>query len=358
MYFGISEDQNILLEGLGRILSDNVTIEVLRGLHERKNRGVFLKEELDHFGLFGVVSDPEYGGAGLKVVDSVLISERLGYYAAPTPYLGSIISSAAINLANKNQKGRYLSRLGTGNLRFGLAFSEHSGAKENAHIIYRKNRLSGRSLFVIDSDSDLFLIPDVDRRLFLVSSDSPGLSSREMSTIDVTRQFGEIALECVTGEEIKFDNPNRDYLTMLLAWARVIIAADTLGACQRMLDDSVAYAKQRRQFGRLIGSFQAVKHMCAEMAAKIEPCKAMVWHAACAIDSSLENGNMEANLCKAHLSEVGKYVSKTATEVHGGMGFTDLQGLHYWFKRIGVNRQLLGSPEYLRRDAARLQGLI
>jgi alkylation response protein AidB-like acyl-CoA dehydrogenase len=123
-----------------------------------------------------------------------------------------------------------------------------------------------------------------------------------------------------------------------------------------MLEKAVEYAKTRDQFNRPIASFQAVKHMCAEMAAKLEPCRSMVWYAAYAQDQVPEEAALMACLAKSHLSEVGKFVARTSTEVHGGMGFTDLLGLHYWFKRIGANRQLLGGPEKLRAEAAELQG--
>jgi alkylation response protein AidB-like acyl-CoA dehydrogenase len=137
-----------------------------------------------------------------------------------------------------------------------------------------------------------------------------------------------------------------------------MLAADTLGAAQNMLDQAVAYAGERKQFGRPIGSFQAVKHMCAEMAAALEPCRAMVWYAAHALDHLPDEAHHTACHTKAHVSEVGKFVARTATEVHGGMGFTDLLGLHYWFKRIGYNRAMLGAPELLREAAARAQKLI
>ena len=114
---------------------------------------------------------------------------------------------------------------------------------------------------------------------------------------------------------------------------------------------------ERKQFDRLIGSFQAVKHMCAEMTADIEPCFAMVWHAGHNFDEQSNEALMMACHAKAHISEIGKNIAKKATEVHGGMGFTDLLGLHFWFKRIGMNRQLLGAPEVLRREAAHHQGL-
>ena len=137
-----------------------------------------------------------------------------------------------------------------------------------------------------------------------------------------------------------------------------MLAADTLGAAQYMLDEAVEYAKQREQFNRPIGSFQAVKHMCAEMAAHLEPCRSMVWFAAHALKELPAEARLTACHTKAHLAEVGKFVAKTSTEVHGGMGFTDLLGSHYWFKRCGANRQWLGSPELVREEAARLQGLV
>jgi alkylation response protein AidB-like acyl-CoA dehydrogenase len=140
------------------------------------------------------------------------------------------------------------------------------------------------------------------------------------------------------------------------AWT--ILAADMLGASQAMLDKAVAYAKERRQFGRLIGSFQAVKHLCAEMAAELEPCRSLVWYAAHAFDAVPAEASLTAAHAKAHLSEVSRFVARTATEVHGGMGFTDLVGLHYWFKRVGLGRQLLGGPERVRREAARMQALV
>jgi alkylation response protein AidB-like acyl-CoA dehydrogenase len=139
------------------------------------------------------------------------------------------------------------------------------------------------------------------------------------------------------------------------AW--ILLAADTLGACQAMIDKAVAYAKERRQFGRVIGSFQAVKHLCAEMAAELEPARALVWYAAYAFDHAPDEAPLMAAHAKAHLSEIGRFIARTSVEVHGGIGMTDLLGLHYWFKRIGLNRQLLGGPERVREAAARLQGL-
>ncbi|GAA3999841.1 hypothetical protein GCM10022279_24430 [Comamonas faecalis] len=137
--------------------------------------------------------------------------------------------------------------------------------------------------------------------------------------------------------------------------ARAMVA-DTLGAAERMIEAAVEYSLERKQFGVPIASFQAVKHMCADMAARVEPCKALLWHAAFVVANGMSEGPAMACLAKSHLSDVGRFVARTATEVHGGIGFTDALGLHLWFKRIGVNRQLFGGPEFLRAEAARMQG--
>lgn len=195
-----------------------------------------------------------------------------------------------------------------------------------------------------------FLVADTGGTLHAV--EAKGAVVKFMQTIDRTRSFHEVTFR--DAKPIASVKPGDE----VLAFARLLVAADTLGAAQAMIDKAVAYAKERQQFGRVIGSFQAVKHMCAEMAAKLEPGRALIWHAAHALDIGDAEGPVMANLAKAHLAEVGTFVARTATEVHGGMGFTDLVGLHYWFKRIGVNRQLLGSPEQARQTAAELQGLV
>ena len=191
--------------------------------------------------------------------------------------------------------------------------------------------------------------------MFLVEASAPGIEVIELTTVDKTRTSIELILKNVDADLLS-GSDNKSIIEKVLDAGRIVLAADTVGAAQVMLDKSVAYSLERKQFGRLIGSFQAVKHMCAEMAAELEPCHSMIWHAAHCFDNVPEEARLMACQTKAHISEVGQQISKTATEVHGGMGFTDELGLHYWFKRIGLNRQLLGSPELIREEAGRLQG--
>ncbi len=137
-----------------------------------------------------------------------------------------------------------------------------------------------------------------------------------------------------------------------------MLAADTLGAGWTMINKAVDYARQRKQFGRIVASYQAVKHLCAEMAAQLEPGRALVWYAAYALDQRPDEAPLVAAHAKSYLGEAGRFVARTATEVHGGIGITDMLGLHYWYKRIGANRPLLGSPERMREQAARIHGFV
>ena len=202
----------------------------------------------------------------------------------------------------------------------------------------------------------MYLVADENRALYLVEANAPGLERRRLTTIDKTRRVGELVFDNVTADLLP-GSRDPEVCARVIDAGRVVLAADTLGAAQDMLTKAVAYSKQREQFGRVVGSFQAVKHMCAEMAAELEPCRAMMWYAAHAFDAIPDEARLTACHTKAHVAEVGTFVARTSTEVHGGIGFTDELGLHLWFKRIGANRQLLGGPDRVREEAAKLQQL-
>jgi len=359
MYFGLSEEQKSLEENINRFLVDNASLDVIKAVAN----GDFEKADEIHrgiidLGLSGLVIPEEYGGLGLNMLFATVVSAALGSGTAPVPFAGSyIMAPLAINLAGDDaQKNMWLPKIAGGECVIGVGLSEYVGAREDAGIEFSNGKLSGRSLFLIDGkNADGYLLANKSGELFLLDSSNPGIEITELVTVDKTRVSVELVMENVEAEVLPGSN-DKTVIEKVLDAGRLMIAADTVGAAQVMLNKSVAYSLERKQFGRLIGSFQAVKHMCAEMAAELEPCHSMIWHAAHCQDNVPEEARLMACQTKAHVSEVGKQVSKTATEVHGGMGFTDELGLHYWFKRIGLNRQLLGSPELIREEAGRLQG--
>ena len=361
MEFGLSQEQEFLRDTLTKFLAEHAGLPRARRFADGGEiRARDLWDGLVELGVPGLVIAEAHGGVGLTTLDAATISQTLGHAIAPAPFIASavMVPRALARAGSNEQQTQWLPRLAAGEVIAGIAVSEAaSGAREGAKITARGGKLHGKALFVVDYEADAYLIADDRRRLYLIDATAKGLTRRALPTIDATRRVGELTLDGVTAQLLP-GSEDTAVLADLLDVGRVLLAADTLGAAQNMLDQAVAYSLAREQFGRPIGSFQAVKHMCAEMAADLEPCQSLVWYAAHAVDAVPDEARVIACHAKAHVAEVGKFVAKTATEVHGGMGFTDLLGLHYWFKRIGLNRQLLGSPERLREEAARLQSLI
>jgi alkylation response protein AidB-like acyl-CoA dehydrogenase len=297
----------------------------------------------------------------LGFLEVALVAEALGYAVAPVPYPATAVMAPVALLAggSAEQQEVWLPQIASGQTTIAAAVAEHVGRRESEGITVKGDRLSGTAMFVLEGmEADAYLIADSDAALYMVAGDAKGLERNKLKTIDRTRSVVELVLNAVEGDVLPGSVSSREPLLSTIDAGRIVLAADTLGAAQAMLDQAIAYAQERRQFNRPIGSFQAVKHMCAEMAAELEPCRSLVWYAAHATTAIPEEGRLMACMAKAHLAEIGQFVARTATEVHGGMGFTDLLGLHYWFKRIGFNRQMLGGPELVREQAAQVQGLI
>lgn len=353
MEFGLSQEQILLQDSVNRYLTDHASLDKVRQVATGDSTDAEIWKGLVELGIAGLLVPEAKGGVELTPLDAVVVAECLGYHTTPAPFLGSAVMVPLV-LAAAGKKDDILGALAAGEHRTGIAFGEAVAAREKATIDATGNKLNGKSLFALDTDANDYLVATADKKIYLVAADAKGLSRRNLTTVDKTRTTCELVYKDTPAELITEDP---EIFTRALDTGRVMLAADTLGAAQCMLDQAVAYAKERKQFNRVIGSFQAVKHMCAEMVSNLEPCRSMVWYAAYALQEVPEEARLMSCHSKALLSEVGKFVSKTATEVHGGMGFTDLVGLHFWFKRIGFNRQLLGSPEMLREEAARIQGL-
>ena len=353
MEFGLSREQTLLTDSVARFLSKEAPLDrVRRFATEGDDRDIWAG--LAELGVPALLVPESSGGVGLGCLDAALIAEQLGYRATPSPFLGTGIALPLAARWGGRIGDELLAAVAAGERRVGVALANAVGRRADATLSSAGGRLDGIVHFAMDAGADDYLVATDTGALYLVAADAPGLSIKAFDTIDRSRRTAELHFAGVTGSLVG-DDPA--LVARLLDALRVMLAADTLGAAQQMLDQSVAYAKQREQFNRPIATFQAVKHMCADMAAALEPCRAMIWYAGHALDHMPDEAHLVACHTKAHVAEVGKAVAKTSTEVHGGMGFTDLVGLHYWFKRVGYNRQMLGTPEMMRLEAARAQGL-
>ncbi len=360
MEFGLSEDQKLMQESAGRTLEKVSPLERVRKAAEGGEAyAPDIWQALVELGVPGMLAPEAQGGMGLGLLDAALVSEMLGRHAAPVPFIGTSVMApiALMGAGSAAQQEAWLPKLASGELIAGVAVSERAaGARDGGGVTAANGKLNGKSLFVIDfGGAGFFIVADKAGGLHLVAGDAKGLQRTALTTIDRTRATGELVFDNVEAEPLVSGDAKATQARMIAA-GRVMLAADTLGAAWMMIEKAVAYSKERKQFGRVIGSFQAVKHMCAEMAAGVEPGRSLIWYAAHAFDQIPDEAPLMAAHAKAQLSETGRFVARTATEVHGGMGFTDLLGLHYWFKRIGLDRQMLGSPERVRHEAAVMQG--
>jgi alkylation response protein AidB-like acyl-CoA dehydrogenase len=360
MEFGLSREQSLLQDSVGRYLDrDASLVRVKQFVDDHEEHATDLWAGLCDLGIAGMLIAEEHGGIGLSLLDAALAAETLGSRVAPVPFIATAAMApiAIASAGSKIQQSRWLPALADGSIIAGAALTEVISSRQGAHVRWDGSTLNGNALFVLDFAAQLYLVADESRALYLVEADAAGLVRRTLTTIDRTRQVGELVFDHVAGELLP-GSSDPEVCARVIDAGRILLAADTLGAAQHMLNRAVAYSKERVQFGRVIGSFQAVKHMCAKMAAELEPCRAMMWYAAYAFEAIADEARLTACHTKAHVSEVGTFVARTATEVHGGIGFTDELGLHLWFKRIGANRQLLGGPDRAREEAARLQGLV
>lgn len=363
MDFSLSEEQILLRDSLHGSLGDLVSLDLLQSLNKKPDSDVSdLRLALQSIGLPGMLINEDHGGSSLGLLDAAVAAEQLGYAAAPYPFIANdAMAPLAFQLcADSAIQQTWLPALARGERRVAMAVSDWAnGVRKDTGLKSVAGKLSGMVRLALDcddsNDCDAILLADRDGQLYLVAADANGLQIEPNRTIDITRRVANLRLSGVNATPLA--GVYADSLTRVVDAGRVLFAADTLGASQAMLEQAVAYAMQREQFGRRIASFQAVKHMCAEMAAQLAPCRALVWYAAYAFDHLPEEFALHSALAKSHLDETGRFVARTATEVHGGMGFTDLQGLHYWFKRIGFNRAALGDAQSLRARAAGLQGL-
>jgi alkylation response protein AidB-like acyl-CoA dehydrogenase len=353
MQFGLSEEQILLQDNVNRFLDDNTPLDRVRAYADGGN-DADIWAGLAELGVPALLIPEEQGGIGLQPLDAAIVAECLGSHIAPTPFLSSGVMAPTALVHSGGDHGELLAAMAAGTHRVGIAFGEAIKRRNDAGVSVSDGRMNGTSMYAFDAEADSYLVADQQQHLYLVAANDPGLTRTHLATVDRTQRTVELNYDNVAAQTVSTDSA---VFEAALDIGRVALAADTLGAAQNMLDQAVEYAKQREQFNRPIGSFQAVKHMCAEMAAQLEPCRSMVWFAGHALAELPEEARVTACHTKAHLAEVGQFIAKTSTEVHGGMGFTDLVGLHYWFKRIGANRQWLGAPEFVREEAAVLQGI-
>ncbi|MBV1876911.1 MAG: acyl-CoA/acyl-ACP dehydrogenase [Pseudomonadales bacterium] len=359
MRFGLSEEQTMLSDMLNKYLVANLPLDVVRASSEQTlHHNQEIWSGLLDQGIHSILIPEDYGGAGLSMLHSEVVSETLGKHIVPVSYLSNAVLSplAILYAGSESQKEQLLPELASGSTSFGIALTDVVANRENTKLEINGNKVSGSATFIMAGENADKLILAAPGTLLIVDTKAAGVTMERLNTVDKTRDFSAVTLKDAPCELLGEIGSADDAIEKLLNAARISIAADSLGAADAMFNQALAYSRERFQFDRPIGSFQSIKHILAEMITDLEPCRSLLWYAAYAYDEVEDEAKLVACHAKAHISEMAKHVGRATTELHGGMGFTDLLGLHFWFKRIEVNRQLLGGPELQRHNAAVAQG--
>jgi alkylation response protein AidB-like acyl-CoA dehydrogenase len=372
--FGLSEEQAALQRSAREFLASQCPPALVRDT-AKSDDGVprDLYRQMAELGWMGVLVPERQGGLGLGALDLALLLEELGRVAAPGPFLATqLVVAGLLRAGTAAQRAAWLPALLAGEAFATLAHVEESDQQEPAGVQARAVEtpdgwmLSGTKLFVPEAPSaTVFLVaarttggagPD-GVSLFLVERDARGVRVKPHRHVDLTRRFGELVLKDVgVSKTALVGDEGRGWpvLARLLDLAAAGIAADSLGGAQHAFEMALEYSRVREQFGRKIGSFQALKHIAAEMLADIEPARSLVWYAAYAWDRRPREAARAAAMAKASLGDVYSRTVRRSVEMHGGIGFTWEFDLQLWFKRAHTNEALFGDPSFHRERIARL----
>jgi len=312
---------------------------------------------LAELGVAGLAIPEAWGGAGLEVLELALAAEALGHAAFPGPFLGHALAGLALAQGgSRAQQERWLPKLATGECVATVAFGEAQGGVLPETWTPRAvaGRLDGEKAWVSGAAAaNLFVVGVAGGGLALVERAAEGLAIAPADGIDRTRPLAALRFDATPCEPLP---GGATAARRALDAGFVLLAADAFGAAQRLLELAVAYAQAREQFGQPIAQFQGVKHQLANLAAAIEPMRALVWYAAHAQDHLRGDAERSAAIAKGHVTEVALDAAREVVELHGGLGFTWECDVQIWLKRAIFDRAFLGTPELHRERQAALGG--
>jgi alkylation response protein AidB-like acyl-CoA dehydrogenase len=318
----------------------------------------------DQLGLQGLIIPEEYGGSGFSNVELTVVLEEMGRCLLCAPFLSTVVlaTNTLIHSGDEVAKKQYLRGIANGDTIATLALAEDEGSWDCSAVATRATpagehwSLDGVKSYVTDGHiADLILVAactDVGLSVFAVQGDAAGLRRTLLPTLDQTRKLTRLELRKTPGVLVGSEGSARSTLETVLDLAVVGLAAEQVGGAQQALDMSVEYLKNRVQFGRPIGSFQALKHRCADLLRDIESAKSAAYYAGwCASQLNDELPRMAA-LAKVFCSETYFRTAAETIQLHGGIGFTWEHPAHLYFKRARASQMLFGSPSEWRETFA------
>jgi alkylation response protein AidB-like acyl-CoA dehydrogenase len=379
MFFAFTEEQEELRRSARRLLETaSSTREVRAAMASPRGYDENLWRRIgQELGFTSLVIPEAYGGAGLGFVELAAVMEEMGRALLCAPFFATVClgATALFTGGTEEQKRELLPGIAAGRTTAAVALAPATGRWDapgsGVTFVARGEgyELSGTSSFVIDGHTAdvVFVVArpasspaSEDPSIFVVPAATPGLERRALTTMDMTRKQAELTLRGVhlpASALLGAAGTGAGTLARMLDLAKVALAAEQVGGAQRCLDMSVDYAKTRVQFGRPIGSFQAIKHKLADMFVEVESARSASYFAAWAASHSEGELPSAAAMAKAYCSDMYFHVAAECIQIHGGVGFTWEHDAHLFFKRAKSSETMLGDAVFHRAVVARQMGL-
>jgi alkylation response protein AidB-like acyl-CoA dehydrogenase len=375
--FAFSEEQEELRRSVRRFLEDKSPVTEVRRLMET-TEGYDPKvwsQMGNELGLQSLHIPEAYGGQGYSFVELVVVLEEMGRALLCAPYFASVClaANAILNAGTEEQKAELLPGIASGETIATLAFTEPSGKWDAAGITMEATSdgsggytLDGTKMFVLDGHTANLIVVAARAAgsggtegisFFTVAGDAAGLTRTALPTMDQTRKQAKLEFSGVKATLLGDEGSGWAALSKTLDQVAVCLAAEQVGGAQKCLDMSVEYAKVRIQFGRPIGSFQAIKHKCADMLLEVESSKSAAYYAGWAAAEDNDELPVVASLAKSYCSEAYFHAAAENIQIHGGIGFTWEHDAHLYFKRAKSSEILFGDPTYHRELLAQRIGI-
>ncbi len=375
MQFVHSQEQQMIRATARSLLESYDSSRLRAALQARGGYEAALWQQLAaELGWCGLAIPEDDGGAGLGWVELCILQEEMGRRLVASPFFATVALGASLvrECASAAQQRELLTHIAAGGLRLACALAGADGRPppEGVAVTLQARRgglvLSGVSDFVIHADSaDLLLVlargeDPKELSLLLVPPASAGVSIEPHVMLDLTRPMSRVTFNDVQlGEDASLGTRGgaAPGIGRALDRARIALAAEALGGAERVLEMTTEYVKQRVQFGRAIGSFQALKHRLADMMTEVEAARSAAWYAACVADEAPQELAEAAAIAKSYCCDAFYNCAAGAIQLHGGIGFTWEHDAHLYFKRARASATLLGSPAWQRERLLRALGL-
>jgi len=375
MDFDLSEVQEMLSKDARRFLTEKCPKTYVREMEEdEKGFTPDLWKEMAGLGWMGLVFPEKYGGLNMSFLELTVLLEEMGRACLPGPYFSTVFLGGLpiLEAGTEEQKQEFLPKIASGEMILTMALTEPSGAYEPSGIETKatpqgdKHIIDGTKLFVTDAHVADYMIvvartsPGRSRgiSLFLVDAKSPGVESTLLKTMASDRECKVVFNKVAVSKEDLLGKLNQGSSLMdrVLLLAAVGKCAEMIGGAQQVLEMTVDYAKQRVQFGRPIGTFQAVQHHCANMAIDVEGSRFITYQAAWMLTQNMPC-DTEISMAKAWVSDAYHRVVALGHQVHGAIGFTKDHDMQLYFRRAKAGEVLFGDGDYHREKVAQALAL-